>query len=519
MITDADYIIWKKSPQSRRCLLVEVDYYDIDADATGTMYFSNFGYVTGVAESPASTPYRELIVNHPSIRYKKGEPNTVSEIELANGSGALDDWFKDYAWDGRAIRFYLGSPDWARADFRQIFNGVVKEAALSESAFILRIRDKKETFNNPLHKEQYTSGDSEGQLKPVSVGQCFNVQPVLTNGGTHRYQFHVRESFAVLDVKDNGISVAFTPLLSTGEFTLSAAPFGTITCDVKGDSVGSTHYALLGDVIQRLMIHGGLTAGEIDSASFAAFNAAYPVKIGKYITSRTIINSLISELLDNVGADYYFGIDGKARLWVQTPPTGVVKHKIVDYIPGSFNINNVEPPAWKLRMGVNRNYSVQTFNDLDDSLSESQKNILSKEFATILTASDAAIKDKYLLAAEPDLIESDLVNDAAAVAELGRQLAVKAVPRINFTLKTNNYEPQTSQLDLRLGDEVAILIGRLGFASATGSYRLKTLGELNWGVDPLGAYTLNPDGETSLAILTGVIDYPTLGYYELDFWK
>lgn len=517
-INDVEYIAWTKRPQAQRCLLVEVDYYHKPTATTGTFYFSNFGYVTNDTDSPANVSYRELILNDPYLRYKKGEPLAVSEIQLANGTGEFDSWFSEYVFDGRAIRYYLGDQSWARADFRLRFSGIIKEALPSDKAFILRIRDKKELFNVPLHKVTYVSGDAKNQLWPVALGQCFNVTPVLVDGSTHRYQFHARQAGGLTLVKDNGVSTGFTPNLSSGEFYLSAPPVGTITCDALGDAVGG-YVEYLGDVIYRIFTYSGLTAGEIDSASFASFNAAYPVKVGKYLTSRTITVNLISELLNNVGADYYFSSDGKARLWALTPPVGNVKHQITDYIAGSFNVSNVEAPAWKLRLGVDRNYTTQTFNELDDSLTTSQKNALTQEFATILEASDPVIKTTYLLAEEPDLIASDLIDDTAAQNELGRQLALKAVPHINFSLKTDNYTPLTSQLDLRLGDEVSILIGRVGFASLSAAYQLKTLGELNWGVDPLGAYKLTTNGVSSTAILTGVTEYLTSGFYELDFWK
>lgn len=517
-MTNAQYIAWRKRSDARRCLLVEAQYYDITTATLKTEYVSNFGYVTTSSDSPADVCYDDRIINEVYIRYKKDEPNTVSEIQLININGDLDHWM-ERGWDGRSIKFYLGDPDWPRADFRLHLEGMIKEAVISEQAFILRIRDEKEALNNPLHVATYVGTDSAGQMMPTGLGKNFNVTPVLISQALHAYQVHARVIHAVNDVKDNGVSVGFTYDLPSAQIFLTAQPFGAVTVDFQGEAFGG-YASTIADIVERVMLYKGVSPSKIDAVSFTEFNTLFPFETGRFITDQVNTIALIDELLKDVNGGWYFA-DGKFRLWYLRNPTGVYKHIVDDddYITGSFNVSSVDTPVWKMKFGVQRNNTVQSADGLAGALTEIERKRLSTEYYDVRPIEDTDVKTAHPLAIESDIKPTYFAAAAGLSTEFARQMAMQTSPHLYFSIKCNGYTPQTLQLDLRLGDEVLVSIGRAGFSSFNNAYRLKTLGELDWGVDPLGAYTLTPGGLTSTAILIGVTEYITTGFYELDFRK
>jgi hypothetical protein len=106
---------------------------------------------------------------------------TVGEIEITN-DGTRDDWLERY-WDGRSFTLLIGSPGWAKADFRPLLSGTLAGiAAAGPARLVWQVRDNRALLDVPAQPNTYpdtsTSSPNEGAPKPLALGFCFNVEPV-----------------------------------------------------------------------------------------------------------------------------------------------------------------------------------------------------------------------------------------------------------------------------------------------------------------------------------------------------
>ncbi len=240
-ISDQQFLDWQRADATARTLLVEVVPY-VGAPGSAvptTRYLSNRGFVTGPADTPANVCYEDRITATPAFSIRMNDlllgKSTVSwgDLELFNGDGGLDAWLAD-GWDGIAVRFYLGDGTWAKSDFRLVANLTASAlTARNSTTLALRLNDFQRWLDVPLTTELMGIGPNANQPKPVAYGFCRNITPVCENTVTLKYRLNAFEVQVIDDVRDNGVSVAFTPSLGDGSFTLASAPVGLVTADIS----------------------------------------------------------------------------------------------------------------------------------------------------------------------------------------------------------------------------------------------------------------------------------------------
>lgn len=244
-ISDAQYAAWLKSQTAVRCILVEVDV-KVGASVI-TRYLSTQGYVTGATDTPANTFYSPRIVGGLQISRKLSIDGNISmsfgDIELNNVDGVLDTWIDDY-WANRSLRIYLGDVSWARADFRLVFSGVTTGIDTRRRTSInIKLSDKLQNLNNPVSEVKLGGATSRADdLVPILLGECHNIEPLLTDPTINEYQVHNGPVESIFEVRDNGIPVAFTSLSAIGKFRLTNAPSGTITCSAQGYAATQNYF-------------------------------------------------------------------------------------------------------------------------------------------------------------------------------------------------------------------------------------------------------------------------------------
>ena len=241
MISDQEFLDWQLADAVRRVLLVEASPYvgAAGAGALTTRYLSNRGFLTGSADTPADICYEDRISATPAFSLRMGEfllgRSTPSwgDIEISNGDRKLDSWLDD-GWEGCDVNLYLGDASWNRSDFRQI--GALTAASLTATegaTLLIKIRDMQKRLDVPLTTEVMGTGPNANALKPIAYGFCRNITPVCEDTATLKYRCNAFEVNVIDDVRDNGVSVAFTADRADGSFTLSSAPAGTVTCDIS----------------------------------------------------------------------------------------------------------------------------------------------------------------------------------------------------------------------------------------------------------------------------------------------
>lgn len=237
-VSQSVFTAWLKDSSAVRCVLVEVDV-KLSGGSTVTRYLSNAGYVTGGSDTPANTAYLPYVAGGvkftESISLDGSFSMSYGDIEVRNVNGELDTWLNDY-WANRRIKIFVGDKSWIRDDFWQIFDGVTTGIdSRKRETLNLKLSDKLQRLNNPVSEVKLGGATSNAdKLVPVCFGECHNIEPLLGDPANHEYRIHDGAIENIIEVRDNGVPVAFTPLLSTGRFRLTASPAGQITASVQG---------------------------------------------------------------------------------------------------------------------------------------------------------------------------------------------------------------------------------------------------------------------------------------------
>ncbi|HBL27522.1 MAG TPA: hypothetical protein DD490_11860 [Acidobacteria bacterium] len=149
-------------PYAARRYLVELAPYDLGAGAVVSLAYSDHGFTTGPADTPAHRHYEARVVealNFQRSLFREGAiggPSLPSfgEIRLDNADGGLD-FFRNLAFDGREVVVRLGGRDFAYAEFGVIFRGTAHSAVVDEHQVAVRLRDLQYKLDGPLQTELY----------------------------------------------------------------------------------------------------------------------------------------------------------------------------------------------------------------------------------------------------------------------------------------------------------------------------------------------------------------------------
>jgi hypothetical protein len=466
-ISDADFAAWLLADNKVRCVLAELDAYS--GGSTVTRYISSLGFVSFPGDTPASTGYDDVLLEVPRIRSSMSEVlrgySTISfgDLVVDNSSGALDAWLAD-AWDGQAVRLFLGDGDpangWTKADFRKVFDGVIEDIAAPDRATIkLRVRDRQKLLDVPLLTTLVLGTDSTSNLRtPVCYGECKNVSPVLVDSGTRTYAFHDGAVQAVDAVYDSGVPyVGYTVNLGAGTISLTGADLtGLLTLDVKGSKTGGVYVNTTADIVTRLVEErAGFSSGNIDAGSVAALNADAPGVVGLYVSSdsTTILQSL-DELLNGAGG--YYAIDRAGKLFMAQfkLPAGspVVTLDDDEMVEAKIALKTRLLPLKSVRVGYGRIYT--TLSNPEPTISEAARQRLLNEYLVALATNTVT---GHLLAVDGDLEPTLFLDPTVAANEATRRAALWSATRSVFSISGFVAAQQ-----VRLGDVVALDLGCFG---------------------------------------------------------
>lgn len=166
MTTKAELIAWLKNPDSIRTVLVEVSdvkVYSGGSWTSTTIYLSNRTFTSSTTDTPQSQFYDPCISGgvsfSESISLDGGISISYGDIEVSNYDGSKDAWL-NYVWVNKSIKVYIGDPRWNRADFYQVFDGLVADISSRDRASLnLILVDKLQRLNNPISEETITNAN------------------------------------------------------------------------------------------------------------------------------------------------------------------------------------------------------------------------------------------------------------------------------------------------------------------------------------------------------------------------
>ena len=454
-MNEASFYEWLKSQGVKRCSLIEVD-------TDSPKFLSTVPYTTLPTDTIPNKPYLPIVDGSFAFTEKlslDGDPSiSVGDIELDNKDGMLDDWLNE-VWVNRNIRVYIGDVSWKREDFFLVFSGVVADiGSRSRDKLNITLRSKLDRLNTPVTESVLGGATTNAERTlPLTFGECHNISPLLIDPANHIYQFHQGAAERVIEVRDNGVPITVNASPSTGKFTLTASPAGTITASVQGKTPYTNTVA---GIIKFLATGYGtpeerFTEADIDQDNFSSFELSHPQPVGVYLGDRANVLSTCQELAESVGAQLTVSNLGKLRLIKIEGFTGAETTIDLDnYEYGSLNISSRSDVVAGIRIGYCRNWTVQ--ETLDTGIPPENKDMFGQEWLTV-NARDSVVATAYKLYAEPPQTDTLLLRKVDAQAEASRRLDIWKSPHNIFSI--SGY---AELLQLKLGQAVILKGSRWG---------------------------------------------------------
>ena len=331
-MNDEQYLAWLRDQSAIHNVILSAG---VNVDGVEmTREISKFPFVTTKDDSRANEPHIAAFKGGMSLTEEVSLTGAAGlsygDAEIENEDGSRDGWL-NHIWKNRRIEAFAGDPRWPRAQYRSIFKGVIADIDTKDTRTLnIKLRDMIERLNFPLSEETLGgTGTNKAAIKPLLFGECFNITPLLTNPATLEYQIHNGPVEDIYEVRDNGKPVAIIKHLASGKFNLTALPLGTITVSAQGDKFGGIYRDTIAQLVARVATGFGstterLTEADIDTANFAAFDAAHQQAVGLYVTDGIDVIAAIQKLAASVGAQALMSRQGKLRLiQISLPAPGV----------------------------------------------------------------------------------------------------------------------------------------------------------------------------------------------------
>lgn len=464
-------------------------------------------------------------IDHPLLRGGSSQGARFGEVVLSWGDGLRDSLFRaPYYWQGRPFRIKRAakpatSAPPSLASFTTVFEGVVEDYKHDRERLSLLVRDKMLGLEQRVQRNAYAGTgtdlvDCEGpaeltdRLKPILLGTCTNVEPVLVDRANNIYQVHdgaFSAMQAVSGLFDKGVAYTFasnhanllgllgwTPVgsqyatcLAKGLVRTGNTPAGRVTVDAQGDA-GDPDVPGFTDVwdqvIRRLAKgYGGLSGAEIGTLTGVARN------VGLYTGSEPV---LVREAIRQI-AEAAFGFAVFDRLGVLRIGTldlagkssvATIREKEV----GAFRREQTPLPAETLRVGYGHAWTVQDEDDLAPAALEARRAIVSSEHRYIQGTTGAG---NFFPHAPPITFDSLLSNATDAFAVIVAALDAHANGWGRYYLQARN-----NALQRTVGEVVTIVHPRFGFSAGRDALVLGVDDDLSLPDDLVGMRVLVPGG-------------------------
>lgn len=447
--------------------LVELNAWNGSAEET--LRFSTHGYVTARADTPPDTSYVARLKN--SVKLKrwlanedsvKGDSSlSVGTVDLVNSDGELD-YLVDYAFAGRKIRVLQVEEGQALSSALLLFEGILEQPRFDwslngESVFQIIVRDKAFDLQKTLQTVMYGGTNSlpagsdgttdiKGKYKPLLFGYVQKISPVCVNTARLIYQVNNGAIFDVPAVYDRGTVLtkgadyvseadmqANNPAASTyrvwpagGMFRLGSTNAGQVLCDAIEGATAASRYP--GALMNKVLLKAGVVAGDIDSASLAALDAACPWECGYYAGHDAGVSS--SEILDALteSTNSWWVVSGSNKVTTGllstpsgTPVSNLHEGNIINLTRRQGKDDTRGIPSWRLVVGYAKYWTVQ-INDFAAAVTVAVREDWGQEYRTV-TSSDVAVQTAY--ATSEDTRVNTLIRYAADAQSLcNSQLAL-----------------------------------------------------------------------------------------------
>jgi hypothetical protein len=447
-ITIAQYFARR---DAKRVLLLEMQR----SDAAGTCYrISSVPYATLSSDTPESVLYSPIIRKGglPELRRTLAEPfdggasTGFGTISLTRGRAAYTttagaQGVADMAVPrGCRITLRVAAPrsEFPTADAIVLAVGqAARQGGSSDGGRTIEFVDGSRDI-----AERVLTVAADGG--PWCFGRCRNVTPVLKTPSTLEYAVNGgRRISGVPQVYDDGVplaSGAWTVSATTGTFTLTNAPVGTITCDVDGEAPSGSWLTSSAQIIGRILDLAGVSG-------IARLVTLPSGTIGYVIPQTTTVGAALDDLAK--GCAGFWLVDRDGDFIAEQYPLPASGGPVFDV---NGVVSEVDWSEWQrrlnpVRFAYRKNWTQQQAKP--DTTAGHAAFVASPG----LTGSSTATPDAEVIYTESPLLQTwfDGLSDAQAVGD--RMLQLYSVQRRQLSVTL----PYTATLDI--GSTLSLTFG------------------------------------------------------------
>lgn len=441
--------------------------YDEAITGLRSLYFSDLGFVTAPAESPANT-YWDRRIEVPLVVGQSlfagsniGGRSEISigQITLANQDGALDG-LADYDWDGRLIEVrYSALTNPVLADFAVVFSGTA-ERLVTGDEIAIEVRDLQILLDEPYQPARFAgTGGAEGpaeykdRRKPRLMGVGRQFVPILLNQASQVWCYGDGPVGGPLAVLDRGVAITagadyadYAALIGAGIgagtygtcnalglIRLGTAPTGVLTIDAEGAKPSGAVLKRFADMAQHAIDTATtLSASDFATGTVSALNTLCPQTLGHWYDggSDITLRAVLDQIAQSVGCFYGFDDSRKIVLGRLDAPAVTA-----DFSFGERDLISLRslPAERRLKTQVVRwGRRIRPLGDQDiaGSVTGTARQALIEEWRQERDAS-ATVAAASLLARE-ETLDSAFDVQADALAEAQRRVTMYGPRRAGF---------------------------------------------------------------------------------------
>ncbi|MCF8066868.1 MAG: DNRLRE domain-containing protein [Desulfarculaceae bacterium] len=394
-------------------------WYAISAAESGNGPYLD---VTEQAIGEAPTDLAAYIVGGPKVVLQWTDPNS--------GAAQEDGYHIERDVDGGGFsQIAVTDPDATTYTDADVADG---------HTYTYRVFGRNSAGDTSYSAEAVATKEYSGTPKPIPLGWCYNIEPVLIDEDNHIYQYGdeaVAETEAVDAVYVAGLEVTtgFTLDTVNSKVTFDEDPGGQVTLDVRGVKDDGVFISLAGDLVSWVLrALGGVIADDLVAEDFAQINRDLPYPMGLYITEQTGIQEVIDSLLS--GTLTHCGPIGEGEWNIRQclaaggePDLELTSEDILDIKVEPLNIN----PIWRCTIKGNRNWTPNS--NPADTVSASRRSWLKDQYRRA-AAEDSGIKTLYPMAEEAGPHETCLARTADCALLAQTRVDVSGTQRLKVTV-------------------------------------------------------------------------------------
>ncbi|MFO1080866.1 MAG: hypothetical protein U1E23_09600 [Reyranellaceae bacterium] len=331
-----------------------------------------------------------------------GSKGGFGSFRIQDPAGDLD-YLIGKVMSGGTLTLLRGAPGALYSTFTAVATltsaGMVYDHQVKE----IRVRDLGWKLDVPLHDNRYGgAGGADGDaaiksvLKPYTIGQVFNVAPVLIEASKLIYQLSDSAITSIADVRDGGYSLTFGTTradyaamagsapakgnydvcLPAGLIRLGSSPAHDITVDFTGDKTGGgSAYLKRGDIANQVATRAGTTIA-VNSSALSALNSAQTGTCGFHWLNEITKRQALDEVMAGIAGYHYVNLSGELVLGYLAAPTGSAVATYTwptDVADLPSQMDAYQEPRWKTTLGYQRNYALQDRSKLAGAVGQALK--------------------------------------------------------------------------------------------------------------------------------------------------